>query len=77
VFTFVMKKEGVEFGEALRMLADKAGLLYPLKSRRGPKKDEKDKLFQVNEAAAAVLSQPAGQFVQRGICQKSICSAAV
>jgi DNA primase len=46
-----MKKEGVEFGEALRMLADKAGVALPTKIEVGPKKDEKDKLFQVNEAA--------------------------
>ena len=50
-FTFVMKKEGVEFGEALRMLADKAGVALPTKIEAGPKKDEKDKLFQANEAA--------------------------
>jgi DNA primase len=51
VFTFVMKKEGVEFGEALRMLADKAGVVLPTKIETGPRKDEKDKLFEVNEAA--------------------------
>ena len=52
VFTFVMKKEGLEFGETLRLLADKAGVILPSKIEQGPKKDEKEKLFQVNEAAA-------------------------
>ena len=51
VFTFVMKKEGLDFGETLRLLADKAGVALPSKIEVGPKKDEKEKLFQVNEAA--------------------------
>jgi DNA primase len=52
VFTFVMKKEGIDFGEALKLLADKAGVSMPAKIEAGPRKDEKERLFQVNEAAA-------------------------
>ena len=52
VFTFVMKKEGLDFGEALRLLADKVGVSLPSKIEPGPRKDEKEKLFQANEAAA-------------------------
>jgi len=51
VFTFVMKKEGLDFSETLRLLADKTGIAMPSKIEAGPRKDEKEKLFQVNEAA--------------------------
>jgi DNA primase len=51
-FSFVMKKEGLDFGETLRLLADKVGVSLPSTIEKGPKKDEKERLFQANEAAA-------------------------
>jgi len=52
IFSFIMKKEGIDFGQALRLLAQRGGItLSPLE---GPSKveDEKGKrLFQINEAA--------------------------
>jgi DNA primase len=49
VFSWVMKREGVDFGEALRMLADKAGI--QLEARRGEggglSGDEKRDVLQV------------------------------
>jgi DNA primase len=52
VFAFIMKKEGLDFGEALRQLALKAGVTLPSKMEAGGKKEEKEELYQVNEAAA-------------------------
>ncbi len=50
-FSFVMKKEGIGFGEALRILADRAGV--PLTFRSAHEGDtESDKLKGMNEAAA-------------------------
>jgi DNA primase len=82
VFTFVMKKEGIDFGEALRLLADKAGVTLPSKIEAGPKKDEKDKLFQVNEAAVQyyhnlLVNSSLGEYAKnyllgRGLTIKSI-----
>jgi len=51
VFSFVMKKEGLEFREALRLLAERAGV--PLPERHRVEEDaERERLRQANEAAA-------------------------
>jgi len=53
IFSFIMKKEGVDFGQALRLLAQKGGIT--LSPREAPSKAEdekKERLFQINEAAA-------------------------
>jgi DNA primase len=52
VFAFIMKKEGLDFGEALRQLALKAGVTLPSKMETAGKKEEKEEFYQVNEAAA-------------------------
>ena len=79
-FSFVMKKEGIEFGEALRLLADRAGIVIP--SRSGAPKKEDQRLHQINEAAAQyfhnlLLNSPAGEkartyIAKRGILPKTI-----
>jgi len=53
IFSFIMKKEGIDFGQALRLLAQRGGIT--LSSREAPSKAEdekKERLFQINEAAA-------------------------
>jgi DNA primase len=82
VFSFVMKKEGLDFGETLRLLADKVGLSLPSSIERGPRKDEKERIFQANEAAAQyyhnlLVNSPAGEkaknyFISRGLNAKTI-----
>jgi DNA primase len=54
IFSFTMKKEGVDFAQALHLLANKAGI--SLVALTTPEKQiqnkEREKLFEVNEAAA-------------------------
>jgi DNA primase len=53
IFAFVMRKEAVDFGQALRLLAQRTGVA--LSAREAPSKAEDEKrerLFQINEAAA-------------------------
>ena len=74
VFNFVMRKEGVEFGEALRRLADAAGV----EVTRRPKEqiDQEDALFGVNAVAAdfyhKMLRSPEGQNVTDYLYKRGI-----
>lgn len=53
IFSFVMEREGVDFGSALRLLADKAGVTLPEYSPTSQKHhDERSRLFALNEATA-------------------------
>ncbi len=53
IFSFVMRKEGIDFGQALRLLAERSGLtLGPAQARNKAEDDKKERLFQINEAAA-------------------------
>ncbi|MGD9142305.1 MAG: DNA primase [Dehalococcoidia bacterium] len=52
VLSFIMKKENMEFGDALRFLADRAGVVLPTYSARAEDKEEKEELYRINEAAA-------------------------
>ena len=51
-FCIIMKKENIDFGEALRLLAQKAGIDVPTRFEPDVKKDERERLYQVNQAAA-------------------------
>ena len=81
VFSFVMKKEGIDFGDALRLLAQRAGVTIP--SKFGVEAGgEKQKLYEVNRVAAQyfhnlLVSSPAGEkvrgyLVSRGFSPKTI-----
>jgi len=53
VFSFIMKKEGLDFGQALQLLARRAGItLATPRSSAGAEDKEKEPLFQINESAA-------------------------
>ena len=53
IITFVREMDGLEFIEALRMLADQAGIELPEREgRRGPDQAERDRKKQAREALA-------------------------
>jgi DNA primase len=79
--SFVQKREGIDFGEALKMLAERAGV--PLSRQRDTAADKLiDRFFQINEAAAgyyhdmllkAPAAEPARNYISgRGVDQKTI-----
>ena len=52
IYSFIMKKEGIDFGQALRLLAQKGGItLSPLEAPAKAADEKKERLFQINEAA--------------------------
>lgn len=57
VFTFVMKQQGIEFGEALRLLAERTGVILPTRVVPDARKDERERLYQVNAAAATYFHE--------------------
>ncbi len=83
IFSFVMQKEGVEFPEALRMLADRAGIVLEQRpGRRNESGGDKRGLYQAMEWATAQFHQcfqehadaePARRYIEeRGIHSESI-----
>ncbi len=82
VFSFIMKKENTDFGEALRILAQRAGVKIPSRSEPEAGKGERERLYQVNEAAAQyfhnrLLNSPDGEkardyAARRGFSPKTI-----
>jgi len=65
-FSFVMKKQNIDFGEALSLLAQRAGVTIPSRFEPQAEEKEKERLYQVNQAAAQyfhdlLLSSPAGK----------------
>ncbi len=53
IFTFLMKRENLDFGEALRILAARAGVqLEPVTPAKAAEEEQEERLFAVNAAAA-------------------------
>lgn len=82
LFSFVMKKEGLDFGETLKLLANKAGVSLERKKESIESKVT-DRLYQINEAAAQyyhelLLHSPAAEgardyaMKKRGLTPKTI-----
>ena len=83
IFKFVMQVEGVEFGDALRILAQKAGVeLKPKSSAWQKLKTERQKLYDISELASSFFQtqlekskkgQEVKKYLQkRGLSQESI-----
>ena len=78
VFTFVMKTEGMEFPEALRQLADEAGVELP--ARRESGSSEVKEIVQANVAAASyfrnvLLDQPTGKKAREYVERRGLSDA--
>jgi len=78
VFSFIMKKEGVDFGQALRLLAPRAGVTLSSPEVSGGAEDKKkERLFQINEAAAEyfhylLLNTKAGEAARNYLNKRKI-----
>jgi DNA primase len=78
IFSFVMKKEGVDFGQALRLLAERGGIILSPREVSSKVEDEKrDKLFQINEVATEyyhhlLLSSKSGERARSYLARRKI-----
>jgi len=82
VFSFIMKKQGIDFGEALRLLAERAGISIPSRLEPEAGKDERERLYQANAAATQyfhnlLLNSPDGEkargyLAKRGLLPKTV-----
>ena len=77
-FSFVMRKEDVEFGEALRLLADRTGV--DLRPARPGSSDRYDALYRVNQEAASfyerALASPEGSRASAYLAERGVDEAA-
>lgn len=80
-FSFIMKKQNIDFGEALKQLAQKTGVVLPSKFEPAAESEERQKLYQINQAAALyfhnLLNSTAGEKARsyvtgRGFSPKTI-----
>ncbi|MGB2798950.1 MAG: DNA primase [Dehalococcoidia bacterium] len=77
IFSFVMKKEGTNFSEALRLLADRAGVTLVTRQKERAEDKEAERLYQVNEAAAQyyhylLLNAKPAEVVRRYLSERGI-----
>ncbi len=82
VFSFIMKKQGIDFGEALRLLAQQGGVIIPSRFEPDTRKEEKERLYQVNEAAAQyfhnlLVNSPAGEKARNYVASRGFSLKAV
>jgi len=79
-FSFIMRKETLDFGEALRLLADRAGVIISARSEQETK--GKDRLYQANQAAARyfhnlLLNSPAARKAQQYLERRGVSSPTI
>jgi len=83
VFTFLMRVQNVDFGEALRLLAERTGVTLPERRSTAEVEDqEKARLYEVNAAAAQyfnhlLLRAEAGRAARDYVAQREIIPATV
>ena len=77
IFSFVMKKEGIDFGQALHILAEKAGVSLSNPTDSNKNKEYREKLLEINEATSeyfhhSLLTSPAGEIARNYIKKRAI-----
>lgn len=72
IFSFIMRRENLEFREALELLAQQAGVT--LEADHDPAQDQRSRLYEINEAAATyfyeILQHHAGAGVGRAYLER-------
>jgi DNA primase len=82
VYSFLMKKEGLDFGDTLKLLAEKTGIVIP---SRNPSQDEdnaKSRILQINQLAAQYfqnlfLNSPAAEKAREYLKKRGVNSESI
>jgi len=82
VFSFVMKKESLEFGDTLRLLAQKAGIVLKGTEERSEKKEERKRLTEINKMAASyyhelLLNSPEAEVARKYLLHRELSQQVV
>jgi len=82
IFSFIMKKEGLDFGAALKLLADRAGVRLEPKVKDQAKEQGLDRIYEINEAAASyyhdiLMKSRAGEPVRHYLNKRGIAQGAI
>jgi DNA primase len=84
IFSFIMKKEGVDFAQALHLLANKAGvsLVAMTTPEKQTQNKEREKLFEINEAAAeyyhhVLLNTSKGEIARNYVAKRGLSPGAI
>ena len=77
IFSFIMKQEGIDFGAALRILAERAGVTLVSKQEERYVDKETEKLYLINAAAAQyfhhlLLNAKAAETARRHLTERGI-----
>jgi DNA primase len=78
IFSFIMKKESIDFGQALRLLAQRGGItLNPREVSSKVEDEKKEKLFQINEVATEyyhhlLLNTKAGEGARSYLARRKV-----
>lgn len=57
VFSFIMKKDDVDFSQALRLLAEKTGINIDSYDKKDKQREDKQKLYDLNQETAIYFNQ--------------------
>ncbi|MCL2281660.1 MAG: DNA primase [Dehalococcoidia bacterium] len=82
VFSFVMKKDGISFGEALKLLAEKNGIELPQNTGQEKAREKHDRLYQANQIATEyyhqlLLNSPEAQKVRNYLTKRGLNAESV
>jgi DNA primase len=77
IFSFIMKQEGIDFGTALRILAERAGVTLVSKQEERDVDKETERLYLINAAAAQyfhhlLLNAKAAETARRHLSERGI-----
>ena len=82
VFSLIMKKEGLDFGEVLRRSAESAGITLPSRTGQASDKEKYERIYKINELASGyfhqlLISSPFAEKVRSYVNKRGISAKAI